>query len=359
MRSRRVSHQKVTISQIAKEAGVSKTAVSFAFNDPSQLSPATASHIRAIAERLGYSPDPIARSMTTRQTNALGVLLPQDIATTMDNPFFPQFLRGIGVVCGAAGKTLMLVPPLWGSVLKAIPHATVDGFVVVGLEVDRGEVQQLRRRHVPFVMVDSDAPDDVPAINVDDHCGARAAMLHILGQGHRRIAIVCLESWRQRYEEYTGTLAARLAGYRAGLEAYGRSLDDGDVQVIAASASRAGGVEAFTRLWNDQSPPTAIITMSDITALGILDAAAARSVRVPEQLAVVGFDDLPEAAHATPPLTTVRQPIEAKGKLAAELLVQALEQESEPVHHVLRTELIIRGSTCAPLRSGRANNESA
>ena len=153
---------KVTISQIAKEAGVSKTAVSFAFNDPSQLSSTTLRHIREIAEQLGYTPDPIARSMTTRRTNALGLLLPQDIATALANPFYTQFIRGIGTVCGRAGLTLMLVPPLWGSMLKAIPDATVDGFVVVGLDVDRGEIQLMRRRDVPFVMVDSDAPADVP-----------------------------------------------------------------------------------------------------------------------------------------------------------------------------------------------------
>jgi len=165
---------KVTISQIAKEAGVSKTAVSFAFNDPSQLSSNTLRHIREIAEQLGYTPDPIARSMTTRRTNALGLLLPQDIATALANPFYTQFIRGIGTVCGRVGLTLMLVPPLWGSMLKAIPDATVDGFVVVGLDVDRGEIQLMRRRDVPFVMVDSDAPEDVPSVNVDDRSGARA-----------------------------------------------------------------------------------------------------------------------------------------------------------------------------------------
>src|SRR5918911_3852953 len=108
---------KVTISQIAKEAGVSKTAVSFAFNDPSQLAPATVEHIREIAERLGYTPDPIARSMTTKPTNAIGLLLPQDIATALANPFYTQFIRGIGKVCGRAGMTLMLLPPLKGSVM--------------------------------------------------------------------------------------------------------------------------------------------------------------------------------------------------------------------------------------------------
>ena len=354
MSTKRTAPRKVTISQIAKEAGVSKTAVSFAFNDPSQLSPATVNHIRAIAERLGYSPDPIARSMTTRRTNALGVLLPLDIAATMANPFFPLFLRGVGAVCGATGMTLMLVPPLWGSMLKAIPHATVDGFIVIGLEIDRGEVQQLRRRRVPFVMVDGDAPEDIPAINVDDRRGARAAIMHILSLGHRRIGIVSLESWHHRYEDFTGTLAARFAGYREGLAEYGRTIDDPDIQVVTVSTSRAGGVEAFTRLWRSESPPTAIVAMSDITALGVLEAAKAHGVRVPDELSIVGFDDLPEAAYATPPLTTVHQPIEEKGRLAAEMLVAALDdEESEPVHHLLPTELLVRGSTGVPVWSAQ------
>ncbi len=349
---KRTAQRKVTISQIAKEAGVSKTAVSFAFNDPSQLSPATVNHIRAIAERLEYSPDPIARSMTTRRTNALGVLLPQDIAATMANPFFPLFLRGVGAICGTAGMTLMLVPPLWGSMLKAIPLATVDGFIVVGLEIDRGEVQQLRRRHVPFVMVDGDAPDDIPSINVDDRKGAYAAMTHVLSLGHRRIGIVCLESWHHRYDEFTGTLAARFAGYCDGLAAYGCSIDDPDIQIAAVQTSRAGGIEAFTRFWRAEAPPTAIVTMSDITALGVLEAAKAHGVRVPEELSIVGFDDLPEAERSLPPLTTVHQPIEEKGRLAAEMLVAALDDEdAEPAHHILPTALLVRGSTCAPVCS--------
>src|SRR5262249_18796042 len=308
---------KVTISQIAKEAGVSKTAVSFAFNDPSQLSPNTVRHIREIAEQLGYTPDPIARSMTTRRTNALGLLLPQAIATALANPFYTQFIRGIGKVCGGVGLTLMLVPPLWGSIMKAIPHATVDGFVVVGLEVDRGEIQLLRRRDVPFVMVDGEAPADVPSVNVDDRSGARAVMSHVLDRGHRRIAVICIESGKAGHiEEYTGTLAARLAGYREALEARGLSLDAPDIQVIGASTSWEGGMAAFEQLWESSRRPTAIVAMSDIIAIGVMDAAKARQLHLPGDLSVVGFDDLPDARHMLPGLTTVRQPVEEKGRLA-------------------------------------------
>jgi DNA-binding LacI/PurR family transcriptional regulator len=340
---------KVTINDIAREAGLSKTAVSFAFNDPSQLAPATVRHIRDIAERLGYTPDPIARSMTTKRTNALGLLLPQDIATALANPFFTQFIHGVGMVCGRAGKTLMLVPPLWGSMLKAIPRATVDGFIVVGLEADRGEVQLLRRRHVPFVMVDSEAPADVPSINVDDRSGARAVMAHVLGHGHRRIAILCIESGKAGHiEEYTGTLAARLAGYRHALADYSIALDDPSIQVVEAASSWEGGYSAFAQIWDVVRPPTALVAMSDIIAIGAMDAARAGSVRLPEQLSVAGFDDLPDTWRMHPALTTVRQPVEEKGRLAADMLVAALEEGSPPAHLLLPTELVIRQSVVAP-----------
>ena len=336
---------KVTISQIAKEAGVSKTAVSFAFNDPTQLAPATVRHIREIAERLGYTPDPIARSMTTRRTNALGLLLPQDIATALANPFYAQFIRGMGHVCGRAGMTLMLVPPLWGSMMKAIPHATVDGFVVVGLEVDRGEIQLMRRRDMPFVMVDSEAPDDVPSVNVDDRSGAQMAMEHVLARGHRQIAIVAIESGKGGHvEEYTGTLAARLGGYRAALDAYGLALDDPQVQLIEAPTSWAGGRAAFARLWDGPQRPTAIVAMSDIIAIGAMEAAIERNLQLPRDLSVVGFDDLPDAHYVRPGLTTVRQPVEEKGVLAAEVLVAALQREHALDHHILPCELVERQS---------------
>lgn len=336
---------KVTISQIAKEAGVSKTAVSFAFNDPSQLAATTVRHIRETAERLGYTPDPIARSMTTRRTNALGLLLPQDIATALANPFYTQFIRGIGRVCGQFGQTLMLVPPLWGSMMKAIPHATVDGFVVVGLEVDRGEIQLMRQRDVPFVMVDSEAPADVRSVNVDDRSGARMAMQHVLAKGHREIAIVAIESGKAGHvDEYTGTLAARLEGYRTALAERGLALDTPGVQLIEAPTSWEGGQAVFQQLWQCPARPTAIVAMSDIIAIGVLEAATEHGLKLPRDLAVVGFDDLPDARLTRPALTTVRQPVEQKGVLAAEVLVAALRKADEVHHHVLPCELIVRDS---------------
>lgn len=336
--------RKVTISQIAKAAGVSKTSVSFAFNAPEQLSAATVAHIRDIAERMGYTPDPIARSMTTRRTNAIGLLLPQDIATAFANPFYTQFIRGVGTICGQVGYSLMLVPPLWGSLLKAIPHATVDGFIVLGLDVDRGEVQQLRRRLIPFVMVDTCGLSDIPSVTINDRSGAYAAMDYLLSHGHRRIAVIRLPSEAGSEDAIHGTVAERLEGYRAALAAYSMALEDPRIHVVYAPASREGGRRVFEQIWSATQRPTAVIAMCDITAIGVIEAAHAYGLCLPQELSVVGFDDLPEAAMVRPALTTVRQPVEAKGRLAAEALVAALNGAQQPVHHRLETELVERES---------------
>ena len=125
---------KVNITDIALRAGFSKTAVSFAFNNPSKLSEVTVRHILEVAESMGYAPDPVARSMTTGKTGTIGLLLPQSIPEMIRNPYFPEFIEGIGEVCNHSGLSLMLVPPLKGSIRRAIVNAAVDGFLTLGLE---------------------------------------------------------------------------------------------------------------------------------------------------------------------------------------------------------------------------------
>jgi alanine racemase len=189
----------------------------------------------------------------------------------------------------------------------------------------------------------------MPSVNVDDRCGARAVMSHVLAQGHRRIAILCLEPGKARHiDEYTGTLAARLAGYREALAAYGLSLADPSIRLVEAASSWEGGQAAFEQLWDSDQRPTALVAMSDIMAIGAIDAARARRVHLPRDLSIAGFDDLPDARHARPALTTVRQPVEEKGCLAADLLVAALAERGPATHHVLKTELVIRQSVVAP-----------
>src|SRR3972149_3525947 len=165
---------KVNIKDIAEKAKVSTTAVSFAFNNPTRLSESTVKRILNIAHEMGYAPNPLARNLSTGKTGAIGLLVPQPIPEIIRNPFMPEFIEGIGEVCTHMGLSLMLVPPLKGSMERAIVNAAVDGFLTLGLEESKSTMVVLRQRGVPFVTVDSDPIEGVPAINIDDEGGAKA-----------------------------------------------------------------------------------------------------------------------------------------------------------------------------------------
>ena len=338
--------RRVTINDIARQAGVSKTAVSFAFNMPGRLSTETAERILGIARQLGYAPNPIARSLNTRRTNAIGVIVPQDIPDAFSNPFFAQLVRGIGQICDTEGMSLMVIPPMRGSLLDATYAALIDGCIVTGLESDDEVVRALRQRNLPFVMIDADAPEHIACVNINDFEGARLSMQHILRLGHRDIAIVSFESFSGKVEQYTGTLKHRFEGYRTALKEAGLSLSSRGIHCLECRCSLAGGVEVFNRLMQLVPRPTAVLALSDAIAFGIIEAAQQHGLNVPGQLSVVGFDDLESSKMIRPPLTTVRQPIKDKGQRAAELLMDSVRGRFGLSRHiVLPVELVLRKST--------------
>jgi DNA-binding LacI/PurR family transcriptional regulator len=336
--------KRIGINDIAKKAGFSKTTVSFAFNNPERLPEQTVRRILETAEELGYSPDPVARSMSTGHTGTIGVLFPQSIPDVIRNPFIPEFLAGVGEICTSEGFSLMLVPPLKGSIKRAIENAAVDGFITLGLEEYKAAMMVLRQRGVPFVTVDSDPIEGVPAVNIDDEAGAKEAMLHVLAQGHRDIRILAIRSGKEgHYEEYHGTLHYRMNGYLAALAEYGLTLDRKRIRLTEAVCTEDGGAESFTAIWKGHHRPTAIVSMSDIMAIGALNAAREAGV-APQELSMVGFDDIPMAASVNPALTTVAQPHCKKGQLAAELLLKTINGDGDTTHYVLPTELVLRKS---------------
>lgn len=347
-------------ADVAREAGVSKTAVSFAFNRPERLNPATAAHIREIADALGYRPRAVAPTVQAR-TMTIGLLTPQELSVNFANPFYSTFCGGLASVTEDAGYGLLFVSPLRGSLMRAISRATADGFVAVGLSEDHPEVEQIRRAGLPMVLVDGDAFPEHGSIESNDEVGARAAARHLLALGHREFAVVGIEPPNMPgLREYslgpTETVASRrLAGYRQGLALGGVAL--GDERIVVGSSSFDGGVAAFRRIWEDELRPTAVLAMSDVMAIGVIWAAREAGLRVPEDLSIVGFDDLDVAPHANPPLTTVHQPIRQKGEESAKLLLRMIASPDleRPEHKVLETRLIIRGSTApAPKAAGSA-----
>jgi alanine racemase len=340
---------RVTIREIAKKSEVSVTSVSFAFNNPSRLPEATVQRILEVAEELGYIPNPIARSMSTGRTGTIGILVPQPFTEIIRNPFLYELLEGVAEICTASGYSLMIVPPLEGSVKRAIGSAAVDGFLTLGLELFKSTMVVLRQRDVPFVMIDSDPIEGVPLVNVDDEIGAHAVMKHVLQAGHRDIVIIGIRSGKNgRYQEYAGILRRRMEGYLAALAEYNLELDQHQIKLIECSSTISGRQGGCDQLFKSKDHPTAIVAMSDAIAISVIQAANRAGINVPKELSVVGFDDISISRLITPALTTVSQPLQKKGKLAAELLVKRIRGESETSHMILKTKLIIRASVGPP-----------
>ena len=354
-----VRTKRARIADVAKEAGVSKTAVSFAFNSPERLSAGTVDRIRRSADALGYRPHPVARTSLQVNTMTIGLLTPQELSVNFANPFYSTFCGGLASVTEDAGYGLLFVSPLRGSLMRALSRATVDGFVAVGLSEDHPEVEQIRRAGLPMVLVDGDAFPEHGSVESNDEVGARTAARHLLALGHREFVVIGIEPPNMPgLLEYsagpTETVASRrLAGYRQGLALGGLAL--GDERIVVGASSFDGGVAAFRRIWEDELRPTAVLAMSDVMAIGVMWAAREVGLRVPDDLSVVGFDDLDVAPHSNPPLTTVRQPIRQKGEESARLLLRMIASPDleRPEHRVLETRLIIRGST-APVAAAPA-----
>lgn len=331
---------RVTIADVATAAGVSKTAVSFAFNNPERLGQATLERVLEVAADLGYTPHPAARALSMRRSGTIGILIPQSLSTVFANPFLSELIQGLGELCEEHDLTLLLVPPLDGSLESAIRQASVDGFISLGLGLEDNALEVIDRIGIPTVLIDSAVSTSHPAVNIDDEGGAHQAANHVLGLGHQRIAVIVLPPVRAQVQN-TPTAARRLAGYESALESAGTP----DPLKVMAGISVAAGVRAFEALPRGRRRPTAILAMSDMVAIGVVSAAISAGLRVPEDLSVVGFDDIPAAAWTNPPLTTVRQPIVEKGRLAARLLIQRMKGKPIESPQPLATTLVVRRST--------------
>jgi alanine racemase len=335
---------RVTIADVASAAGVSKTAVSFAFNNPSKLGNATLERVLQVANDLGYAPHPAARALSMRRSGTIGLLIPQRLTTVFANPFLSELIQGLGELCDENDLTMLLVPPLDGSLEGAIRQASVDGFISLGLSPDDGALETLDRLGIPTVLVDSEASANHPAVNVDDAGGAEAAARHLLELGHDNLVVIVLPPTRSH--AMTPTAARRLAGYRAAVRAAGAP----EPRMVTAGATMAAGALAFEALPKGRRRPTGVLAMSDMAAIGLMAAAIASGLRVPEDISIVGYDDLPMAAWTTPRLTTVRQPIVEKGRLAARLLIQRLQGKVVGSPPPLETSLVVRNSTARPMK---------
>ena len=337
-----------TIADVAKAAGVSKTAVSFAFNAPDRLGTDTVTHIISVATALGYRPHPVASSLARRRTGTIAILTPQPLGEIFANPYHALFASGVATAAEEAGYALQFISPLRGSLGRAVERASVDGIIAVGLDPSHPEVARIRRSGLRIVLVDAVESELAPSVSVDDEAGAYAAAAHLLGLGHLDVLVLSVEPPAGSDGEPAAVAAQRLEGYRRAFHDAGAVLRDD--HVVSAPTTIRGGHEAFVGAWADGQRPTAVLAMSDVTAIGALHATRETGIRVPDELSIVGFDDIEHAPYTDPPLTTIHQPVHEKGRTAVRLLLRDPGGPDVRVEHArLEVRLVIRGST-GPVR---------
>jgi DNA-binding LacI/PurR family transcriptional regulator len=345
MDDKRPKGKRVTINDIARISGYSKTAVSFAFNDPSRISSKTCATILKVAEELGYYPDPLARKFSLQRHESIGFLLPQDIHYSFQNPYIMQVIEGIGSVCQQYGNTLTLIPPINESVIEAVRCAAVDGLITQGMSIEMEILESIRRRNIPFVTIDGIPSSDMPSITIDDHEAACTMMSKVLEYGHTEIAIIGLSE--VSYDKHaTETIQrARLEGYRKALRQYGLDLNSPSIRLHTTETTLDEGRNIATQLLESDRRPTCVVSMSDIVAIGCILQFTENGIAVPAEISVVGFDNIIEASYILPPLTTIDQPAAEKGRLAAKMLFSIIHGTPPIEKHVtIPHKMILRES---------------
>ena len=342
-----------TLRDVARAAGVSRTTVSNAFNRPDQLSAAARDRILDIARGLGYhGPNPMARKLRTGRIGAVGLVFGDTLPYAFSDQAAILFLHGVGRACEAAGYSLLIIPTTdQGAAQTTVREALVDGFIIYTAPSEE-VVSQVFDRNLPVVTVDRARVPGVAAVRVDDRAGAKTMAEHVLAAGHRRLGIIVprlsatgehagLVDRSRRAAITYAVCADRIGGYLdaaadAGIDPLAVPIDE------RPENHEEAGLAAALNLLSLTPRPTAILAMTDRMALGALRAARELGLRVPEDVSIAGFDDLPAASEADPPLTTVRQPLVDKGEQAAELLFGPQQQSGL---HIITTELVVRRST--------------
>jgi DNA-binding LacI/PurR family transcriptional regulator len=333
----------ISIKDIAKAAGVSHPTVSRALRDSPLVSADTKARIKRLAVEMGYSPDARARSLVRGSTQTVGV-----VVTTIADPFVAQVVEGIEDAAQKDGYTVILCnshsdPEREISAVEALRSKRVDGVVVTSSRVGALYLDHLERIGVPVVLINNHnerSGSYTYSVSVDNRHGGHLATEHLLQLGHRRIAYVSGPA------DHSDDLD-RLAGYRQALDQAGIPFE---ASLVVAGTGRAdGGERALPDLMALEAPPTAVFCYNDMTAIGLMRAAAAVGISIPADLAVVGFDDIPFASYVRPPLSTIAQPKVRMGVWAMEMVV-ALIATSSPLedqfsNRVLEGQLIVREST--------------
>ena len=335
----------MTIKDVAKRAGVGIATVSRTLHGSSQVSPETAARVLKVVEELGYQPNTTAQSLVSGRSLMLGL-----VVSDITNPFFPELVKGFEDVALQNGYDVLVAstnyePARTALCVRRMIERKIDGVAIMTSEVDPSLTDTLARRKVPLVFLDvGRVGKGVSNVKVDYGEGIAQAVAHLSDLGHHRIAFISgpslLASARERRDMFITRLQDPCSGPRREV-----LIEEGNHRVD-------GGLEAMLRLLEREPRPTAVIASNDLTAIGAMRAIRQQGLRVPEDISVVGFDDIQMAEFTEPPLTTVRLLRTEVARLACDALLQSIRTHGAGVEFRMGTELVVRCSTATVLEPG-------
>ncbi len=340
-----------TLRDVAQRAHVSPSTVSRVLNNISTsipISEETRQRVLLAAHEVGYKPNVAARQLARQQSfDLICVIVPHASPSVLTHPFYMSVVQGIARTCQQQGYAVTLYfadtntpdPQILARDYGRIQDIPANGVILTTTYLDEQYVPRLLADNIPFVHIGHLSGDTPPAthfVDVDNVLGGRQATEHLLQKGHQRIATI------------TGNLTMpagqdRLHGYRTAMQTAGFAVLPG--WIVPGTFDPDSGYAGMQQLLALSPRPTAVFAASDAMAIGAMQAIQEAGLTVPDDIALVGFDDLPQAAHTTPPLTTVQQPTARLGEVAAELLLAQVTAVPTPPHIILQPHLIIRDST--------------
>lgn len=329
-----------TIMDVARESGVSYTTVSRVLNGYEFVKAATRDKVLSTAEKLGYVPNQQARSLAGGRSNLIGILVP-----TLDNGYIAEIIRGIDEELAISNYNLILYTThrhggKESNYVATIVNGAADGLLLVVPMLSSTYLDALRQQHFPYVLIDqSDFAEKSPVVNATNWQGAYDATQYLIELGHRRIGFIT------GLPELTSAVE-RLEGYRTALADHQLPIEE--TLIVEGDFAEQGGYLAAKKLLALPTRPTAIFASNDISAFGAMQALRDHGLRIPEDISLLGFDNIPQASITHPKLTSVHQPLEQMGRMAVRMLLEQIENPDRPPRQLtLATRLIVRDS-CQP-----------
>ena len=329
----------LTLEDIAQMSGVSRSTVSRVINGNPNVSEQTRKKVLDIIQNIGFQPNLAARGLAVGRTRVIGLVIPTGLTIIFSDPYFPLVIQGVASACNPRGYSVMLwlAEPEYErkTISQVLYNGLIDGVIVSSMVMDDPLIERLSESQRPFITIGRHPTNDrLNFVDVDNRAGAYQGVMYILHTGRRRVAMITgprnMIAGLDRYQGYQDALRER------GLHVQPELVTEGEFSDIS-------GYLAMKRLLPQR--PDAVFAASDAMAFAAMRAIQEAGLCIPDDIAVVGFDDIPTAATSQPSLTTVRQPIQRTGSVAAEMLIEKIENpETKPCRIVLPTELVIRDS---------------